>query len=113
MSVGTLHDIPSSSHIAERSYLSRGYPRSKDWGKIARGRGPPMARGRGQRRRQARGTAASAASVPAAARPADAIGRWSRALVVAAAVIAFGGSLRNQFTYDEGLVIGEADGVLR
>jgi hypothetical protein len=33
--------------------------------------------------------------------------------VVLAAVIAFGGSLRNQFTYDEGLVIGEADGFLR
>jgi hypothetical protein len=33
--------------------------------------------------------------------------------VVVAAVIAFGGSLRNQFTYDEGLVIGEADGFLR
>ncbi|HXI58401.1 MAG TPA: hypothetical protein VNO55_20180, partial [Polyangia bacterium] len=39
--------------------------------------------------------------------------RWAALAVVAAAVIAFGGSLRNQFTYDEGLVIGEADGFLR
>jgi hypothetical protein len=49
-----------------------------------------------------------------AAAPAATLGPRGAALIVAlAAVVAFGGSLRNQFTYDEGLVIGEADGFLR
>ncbi|HVR61506.1 MAG TPA: hypothetical protein VMU50_06385, partial [Polyangia bacterium] len=46
-------------------------------------------------------------------RTGDGSGWRARMLVVAAALIAFGGSLRNQFTYDEGLVIGEADPFLR
>jgi hypothetical protein len=82
-----------------------------------------MGRGRGRRQRQprrdvasseaARTSARSSGAAPSLGEESTRATRWATLAVVVAALIAFGGSLRNQFTYDEGLVIGEADGFLR